>query len=383
MVYNPSIGNLTDVLGKGLVSLPNIQGVKYGRVVAVIESETEPSKKLYDKYGQVDSINVVIYKNIFDSTQEDELEALPYAYPGESSITRVPLTGEIVAIYSRPRKTAGGGDYPFTEYYTDIINLWGNPHYNGLPDTKSNVTEADLGNNVIEQSNITGLQPFPGDTLIEGRLGQTIRFSGYKHSLNSFTDDSNNGKPFIIFKAGQNPQFSELNKYVEDVNNDVSSIYLTTDHTIPIDNVTNQQKSFLKEDKPEALNLFKGDQILLDSGRITLHSRTDSIFLNSKNSIALGSKTLNIDSTDYTAIEGAEIYLGAKAEQPAVLGDSNEEFLRKLLALLESIAKGFNACSTPASTSGVLPGLGNYVSLEVNALIAKLESLKSSKVKVE
>ena len=383
MVYNPSIGSLIDVLGKGLISLPKIQGVKYGRVVAVIESETEPSKKLYDKYGQVDSINVVIYKNIFDSTQEDELESLPYAYPSDSNVSTVPLVGEIVAIYSRPRKTTGGGDYPFTDYYTDILNLWGNPHYNGLPDTKSSITEVDLGTNVVEQENITGLHPFPGDTLIEGRLGQSIRLSGYNHSLNNFTDDSNNGKPFILLKAGQNPEYRDLQKYTEDVNKDISSIYLTTDHNIPVNPAVNQQKSFLKEDTPEALNLFKGDQILLDSGRIVLHSRTDSLFLNSKNSIALGSKTLNIDSTDYAALEAPEIYLGAKAEQPAVLGNSNEEFLRKLLGLLDSIGKGFNACSTPASTSGVLPGLGNYVSLEVTALINKLTELKSSKVKVE
>jgi len=381
MVYDPTLRNLTNTVTKKSTSPSSKEETIFGRVVDVILDSNHPQ---YGKYGEVESLNGVFYKDINDSTLENgREEALPFAYSYDCNLVKVPLVGEIVKIKKEPVRTIGGSGYSYGDYYVSIINIWNTPHHNSLPDTKEDIQELEFGDNVVEQSTITGLQPFTGDILIEGRLGQSLRFSGFKHPLNTLTDDSNNGKPFAILKVGQNPSFNELTKYTENINKDLSSIYITSDHSIPVNTSITKQDTFLKEDKPELLNTFKGNQIILDSGRIVLHSKSDSILLNSLNSITLGSSTLNIDSQDYISIDAPSIFIGAKAEQPAVLGNSNEEFLRKLLGLLDTIGKGFNACITPANTSGVLPGLGDYVSLEVTALINKLTELKSSKVKVE
>jgi len=381
MVYDPTLRNLTNTVTKKFTPPSSKEETIFGRVVDVILDSDHPQ---YSKYGEVESLNGVFYKDINDSTLETgREEALPFAYSYDCNLVKVPLVGEIVKIKKEPVRTIGGSGYSYGDYYVSVINIWNTPHHNSLPDTKEDIQELEFGDNVVEQSTITGLQPFTGDILIEGRLGQSLRFSGFKHPLNTLTDDSNNGKPFAILKVGQNPSFNELTKYTENINKDLSSIYITSDHSIPVNTSITKQDTFLKEDKPELLNTFKGNQIILDSGRIVLHSKSDSILLNSLNSITLGSSTLNIDSQDYISIDAPSIFIGAKAEQPAVLGNSNEEFLRKLLGLLDTIGKGFNACITPANTSGVLPGLGDYVSLEVTALINKLTELKSSKVKVE
>lgn len=381
MVYNPTFRNLTNVLSKKLVDQGSGEKVIFGRVIDIILDQSHPQ---YKKYGEVESINGIFYKDINDSTLEgDREEALPFAYSYDSTIVRVPLKGEIVKIQKEPARTIGGSEYPYSDYYTSIINIWNTPHHNSLPDTKEDVDEIDLGKNAIEQSTITGLQPYTGDVIVEGRLGQSLRFSGFKHPLNKLSDNSNNGKPFAILKVGQDPDFNELTKYIEDINTDLSSIYITSDHSVPVNTSINKQDTFLKEDKPELLDTFKGNQIILDSGRIVLHSKSDSILLNSLNSITLGSNTLNIDSLDYISIDAPSIFIGAKAEEPAVLGDKNEELLKRLFNLLKTIARTFNSVKDPTSVVPALAVLAPIIDSEANALQSQLAGIKSKKVKVE
>ena len=192
-----------------------------------------------------------------------------------------------------------------------------------------------------------------------------------------------NGKPFAILKVGQDPSFNELTKYTENINTDLSSIYITSDHSIPVNTSITKQDTFLKEDKPELLDTFKGNQIILDSGRVVLHSKSDSILLNSLNSITLGSSTLNIDSQDYISIDAPSIFIGAKAEEPAVLGDKNEELLKRLFNLLKTIASTFNSVKDPTSIVPALAVLAPIIDSEANALQSQLAGIKSKKVKVE
>ena len=381
MVYNPTLRNLTNTVTKKFTSPSSKEETIFGRVVDVILDSDHPQ---YGKYGEVESLNGVFYKDINDSTLETgREEALPFAYCYDCNLVKVPLVGEIVKIKKEPVRTIGGSGYSYGDYYVSVINIWNTPHHNSLPDTKEDIQELEFGDNVVEQSTITGLQPFTGDILIEGRLGQSLRFSGFKHPLNTLTDDSNNGKPFAILKVGQDPSFNELTKYTENINTDLSSIYITSDHSIPVNTSITKQDTFLKEDKPELLDTFKGNQIILDSGRIVLHSKSDSILLNSLNSITLGSSTLNIDSQDYISIDAPSIFIGAKAEEPAVLGDKNEELLKRLFNLLKTIASTFNSVKDPTSIVPALAVLAPIIDSEANALQSQLAGIKSKKVKVE
>ena len=382
MAYNPTFRNLTNFLDKKLINENSSEKSIFGRVVDVILDSSHPQ---YSKYGEIESLNGIFYKDLNDSTLEGgREEALPFAYSHDSTLVKVPVKGEVVRIQKEPTRTIGGGEYPYADYYTSIINIWNTPHHNALPDTKENIEDLDFGENIVEQSNITGLQPFTGDTILEGRLGQSIRFSGYKHPQNSLTADENNGSPFIVLKAGQDPNFNELTKYVENINNDLSSIYLVTDHTIPVQVSTTKVDTFKEEEeRPTDIDKFKGDQVIVDSGRIVLHSRNDSLFLNSKQSILLGGNTVNIDSTSYLSTDAPQIYLGKSAKEPAVLGNQNEKLLKRLFNLLQTIASTFNSIKDPTSVVPALAVLAPIIDEEAKRMTSTLESIKSKKVKVE
>lgn len=70
---------------------------------------------------------------------------------------------------------------------------------------------------------------------------------------------------------------------------------------------------------------YKGNQIILSSDRVTLHSKTDAIFLFGKQAVSLSSpQTINLDASQKVLIDSPKIELGHKAElegEPVVLGE--------------------------------------------------------------
>ena len=84
---------------------------------------------------------------------------------------------------------------------------------------------------------------------------------------------------------------------------------------------------------------YKGDQIILSSERVLLHSKTDAIFLFGKEAVSLSStKTINLDAVDKVLLDTKIIELGSKAQalgEPTILGRSMVTQLSVLLANLE------------------------------------------------
>ncbi len=79
---------------------------------------------------------------------------------------------------------------------------------------------------------------------------------------------------------------------------------------------------------------YQGNQVILTSDRVTLHSKNDAIFLFGKQAVSLSSpKTINLDATEKVLIFSPKIELGAKAEtdgEPVVLGERLNEQLQIL-----------------------------------------------------
>lgn len=76
---------------------------------------------------------------------------------------------------------------------------------------------------------------------------------------------------------------------------------------------------------------YKGNQIILSSDRVTLHSKIDGIFLFGKQVVSLSSpQTINLDASQKVLIDSPKIELGHKAElegEPVVLGKKLNEQL--------------------------------------------------------
>lgn len=70
---------------------------------------------------------------------------------------------------------------------------------------------------------------------------------------------------------------------------------------------------------------YKGNQIILSSDRVTIHSKNDAIFLFGKQTVSLSSpQTINLDASQKVLIDSPKIELGHKAElegEPLVLGE--------------------------------------------------------------
>jgi hypothetical protein len=84
---------------------------------------------------------------------------------------------------------------------------------------------------------------------------------------------------------------------------------------------------------------FKGNQIILSSDRVMLHSKSDAIFLFGKEAVSLSStKTINLDASEAILLDTPIIELGSRARdlgQPIILGFS---FNRQLVILVKKIA---------------------------------------------
>lgn len=99
-----------------------------------------------------------------------------------------------------------------------------------------------------QTDNIRNLQPFEGDTILQARFGQSIRFGSTNilpqvansrenvPVLNTWSTpqgedlNSTNGDPITIIlnEQGKRPESSKFDTFVEDVNSDGSSIYMTS-----------------------------------------------------------------------------------------------------------------------------------------------------------
>lgn len=84
---------------------------------------------------------------------------------------------------------------------------------------------------------------------------------------------------------------------------------------------------------------YKGNQLILTSDRVMIHSKSDAIFLFGKEAVSLSStRTINLDAIEKVLIDSPKIELGSKAEslgQPVILGFS---FNRQMVILLKNIS---------------------------------------------
>lgn len=82
---------------------------------------------------------------------------------------------------------------------------------------------------------------------------------------------------------------------------------------------------------------YSGNQVIIVSDRVTLHSKTDSIFLFGKTSVSLSSiGTINIDSPSAIILESSNVLLGSNsARESVILGN---RFITSLSKFLDAIS---------------------------------------------
>ena len=241
------------------------------RVVDVILDTNHPKAS---SLGGVDAIGIIFYGDILTEKSIDNPGTLPTAKPLFSYHKYFPLINEIVLI-TEVTINKDNGDKQKIIFYLPNINIWNSPHHNAMPLTQyykegsngysntqdgftktsqDNSLDIPLGKTFLEKDFLKPLRPFEGDNILEGRFGNSIRLGSTSKPLNPWSQNGENSDPIIIIRNGQfnNPNDNTFNPNIEDINNDNSSIYLTSNQNISNFEVASKNmQSYVKgADKP-------------------------------------------------------------------------------------------------------------------------------------
>lgn len=173
------------------------------------------------------------------------------ARPLFTNIIQYPLLNEIVMILSSPSYDLNEDPQSQTYYYISTVGLWNSTHHNAMPEIANyKGGELDFGNTFKEKENLRNLLPEEGDLLLEGRWGNSIRFSSTtpnKTINNPWSTQGEIGSPITIIRNKQSNFDLNPDPWVptyEDINNDGSSIYLCSGQDIPLELASKNLSSF-------------------------------------------------------------------------------------------------------------------------------------------
>ena len=387
----------------------------YGIVYEVITntgSDTAKSKGL----DTATSIGSIRFRLLSDSSVNiNANEQLPIAFPFDKNSITLPTKNEIVIIHSfggnYHYSRVGGGITPNIDALTDLISnqfdneikidssnsakTYQNVSSTGITRTNKNSGKSEFdgyGEYFTENSNIHKLKLYEGDTLLESRFGQSIRFSGYNNSENKFA-------PTITIRNGENTNSLQSGigaSTEENINTDGNIIFLGSgekllEWTLP---TKNKKESFF--DYP---NELKGNQILLSSDRIILSAKTSQMIFSSKGDTGFitdgqfsidTTKGINVTSNEaiyfdvtndfdfyITCSGGGAISLGSTIEdelEPAAKGETLVGLLGEMLDLItQQIYLTAVGPTAPGPTN-----IAQFASLK-----AKLNSILSNTVQLK
>lgn len=350
MAFNLSLGSISN--STSAPASPGKAGavISYGRVVEVILDESHPN---YLEKGGGIAINGAYYKPLSSNKRQDQYTTLPFAYQLENAFKKVPLVGEVIKVESFPIPSAKDFASRTRKYYTGVLNIWNNTNNNFYPDLNSDSTlDFTQKGNFKELGDVNPIGSSPGDIQLEGRQGQSIRFTGGSSNSSPWVNSTNLGQPMIIISNGQIETTNGFTTIGEDINEDASSIYFTSNHSIPLKESSEKRESY--DEVPVKASEFKGSQILINAGRLYFNSKKSDIQFSSSDSIGMTSLTsINLDSKDYMCLDGSQIFLGLKSrkavgstKEPLILGNQLEGFLSNLLNLLDGMATDMASAKT-------------------------------------
>jgi len=296
--------------------------------VSVYNDNTDISKKDTKYYGAID----------FKVNDTFSVDKLYHAFPFDKNNFTFPLVGETVLILNL------NGQYFWLPYSVTIYPNFREDYKTSellntseLSETnkasKSNdykkqketgISTSSSGNqkekqpDYIVKENIKFLKPKEGDTILQGRVGNTIRFSEF-----FLTEDDKTSSPSIFIRNKQNSELDSkpIGTLVdEDINKDGTSIYITSNKVkVPFTETIKKTKIGFKE-YPNSKDL-SGDQLFINSDRIVLSAKAKEFIIFGKGNTGV------ITDGNYSIDAEKEIYLHNKQNVTIHSEGSNQIFL--------------------------------------------------------
>jgi len=382
MRVRDNLSSLVSSINKPSISQTNSKEF-VGKVYGVITTENTPTKELFEKYGGYNGIGTIFYFEYNQSKNNNDikLQDCNVAIPVDSSIIDYPLVGELVILYDLPSPDSQlKNNIESQKYYSKPINLWNNSQQN----SPSNIS---LGNSFIENSDIRNLISFQGDRIYQGRKGNGIRFGSTvkKYSnINEWSSIGKDGDPITIMVNGYittNP--NSLNPNVEEINKELSSIYMTSTQLIPL--IPDRNDIVNPFTKPILPNKYFNPQIILNSDRIVLNSKKDEVMIYAKTNIELNTNNIiNLNANNRIHLNSGNILLGTNPNninsyEPVLLGLSTVNFMLNMITELSTFVSQIQgSVSSPQGTPiTAINVAASSFGPKLTLMMDKLESLLS------
>lgn len=403
--FGAAINNLSPKLDrKSTISTSQIIS---SRVRDIILDNTHPK---FVEFGEWNGIGTIFIESTKNPLLSDQIPLVP-AYPAFPNIKQYPLINEVVPIIYLTDTDVTKDTTSVSAYYLPPINVWNSQIHNAIPSTNTlppsqqkdyqqveagsvrritdQSTEINLGqtfneNNIID---IHPLLPYEGDIIYEGRFGNSIRLGSTVNNAsipNNWSAAGENGSPIFIIRNGQGllPTDSWV-PTTENINNDKSSIYLTSTQQIPLLLTSNRQNSYKKSTPPEATRTYSSEQIILNSGRLVFNAKNDSIILSAEKSIHLTSDTsINIDGGNQIALAAPKVYLGSTTGvegtqlQSVVLGENLNTLLGEISSFMSALGVYFQ---TATDSTGAPIGSLQQAASKAKTLAQSIQNIVSGK----
>lgn len=265
---------------------------------------------------------------------EDTFEVEDYAFPFDKNNFTFPIKGETVVIFKMFNQTfwLPYTNTPYSNYRRDEVTYVATRPVDTQGDSKSGQSLSNTSktggttNNENKKSNIgyeinekiKFINPKQGDTILSGRVGNTIRFSEFH-----LTEDGKTSSPSIFIRNKQNPELDSKQIGIlvdEDINKDGTSVYFTSNKVkVPFKETINKTKVAFKE-YPNSEKLT-GNQLFVNSDRVILSAKASEFIIFGKGNTGV------ITDGNYSIDAEKEVYIHNKQNITIHSEGANQIFL--------------------------------------------------------
>ena len=388
-VVTNNLSSVVNSIGKNNF-VPN-QKAQIGMVFGIVTTENTPTKKQFERAGGFASIGAVFYRNIEDIESKDLTEGIDdnfldkcdIAIPEFSNTNYYPLFQELVILKDLPSNNKKISNTSIKKYYSGPINIWNNPQLNSQFSSDISIP----GKTFKQNPNVRPLLPFEGDYIVPGRQGSALRFSSTTklyNDLNQWSSVGSDDSPITILTNGL--KFDPKKKYyVEQINKDDSSIYLTSTQAIPLQiDITGSLNPLTN---PSIPSKYISSQVILNSDRVTLNSKKDEVMIFAKTNVEINTNNIiNLNAGERVHLNTSAIFLGTDnnklPSQPVLLGYETIKVFEKLQESLVQLALTLGSViSAPEGAPIVgLNTAGKELLEDMKQICDLLEKIPSQKV---
>ena len=259
-----------------------------------------------------------------------------YAYPFDKNNFTFPIKGETVVVFKIANQTfwMPYTNTPYSNYRRDYITFTAteadsvtevggsksaedlrNTTNAGGTNTNASATKPDDKKKYKQNENIKFIKPKEGDTILSGRVGNTIRFSEF------FLSSDGKSYPGIFIRNKQNAELDTkpIGELIdEDINKDGTSVYFVSGKIkVPFKETIKKEKKGFKQYPSD----FSGDQLFINSDRIILSAKAKEFIIFGKGNTGV------ITDGNYSIDSAKEVYINSDNKITIHSNGANQIFL--------------------------------------------------------